>query len=107
MEQKLTFRAPPSRSIKEAAKALSTTPAKLKRLIKVAKEEGLTGLSKARWGRGKKCHDTVLEDNEIDWLIDQRTLISQVGLSLNARREQFNQHWERQLGAAHFRELYR
>ena len=93
--------------VAEAAMALSTTPAKLRRLQKLAKEEGLTGLSKARWGRGKKCHDTVLTDNELDWLLDQRTLISQVGLSLNARREQFNQHWERQLGAAHFRELYR
>ena len=52
-EQRLIYRMPPCKSIGEVAKALKTTPAKIKRLLKIAKVEGLAGLSKAHWKAGR------------------------------------------------------
>ena len=48
-DQRLIYRMPPCKSIGEVAKALKTTSAKIKRLLKIAKVEGLAGLSKAHW----------------------------------------------------------
>ena len=61
----------------------------------------------ARFGAGRPSAEPELTREQLDWLTAPRTLINQVGLSLPAKVQQFNDHWGHRLSTYDLRKLYR
>ena len=96
---------PPCRSIAEAARALGTTDAIVRRVLQIARLRGREGLQQAQWGGDRKFKHLTAE--QLDWILDPRTLREQVGLPLKARGQQFKERFGQSVTAAEYRRFYR
>ena len=77
----------------EAAEILRTTVGKVKRLLKVARENP-EDLPNMHWGTGSWQKPEEATNEQKDWVTDPQRLREQVGLSLKARKDAFNDEFE-------------
>ena len=86
---------------------LGTTKHIVRRILKIAKNDGPEALKDARWGRGSNKWKLPFTDEQIEWATGPQRLKEQVGLSLIARRDAFNKEFGTLVSLRRFRRLYR
>ena len=91
----------------QAARILNTTVHRIRRTLLIAKQQGPEALKATKWGYGVgACREEFTQEQK-DWATSPRTLREQVGLSLMARKNIFNQEFGLQVSVPRFRRLYR
>ena len=61
-------------SLKDAALALGITYFQARKIIKIMQSHGKNGLMQARWAKGRPLKDIPLNDQELTWILSERTL---------------------------------
>ena len=101
----LTHGAGRKRSLEEAAVILKTTVHKVRRVLKVAKLNPAE-LEHTRWGKGQHQQPAQFTKEQQAWATGPQKLLEQVGLSIKARKDAFNQQFGQSISIPRFRRLY-